>query len=392
MKEAVIFGAGNVGRGFIGQLYSESGYRVTFVDVDQPLLDALNARGAYTIRLVTDEQVEEVQVAPVRALHASNVAEVADAVAHAEIGATAVGANVLKHISPNVAAGVKRRAELSVTTPLNLIICENLKNAAAQFRAMIKNALDVSYHAYFDQHVGLVDTVIARMVPIMPGEIRAFDPSLIIVEPYKELPVDRTAFVGAIPAIVGMIPYAPFSFYTERKLYVHNAGHAVLGYLGYLAGYEYGYQALADAAIYARVHSAMRESQRALEKKYNLASGALDENVADLLQRFRSRALGDTIFRLARDPLRKLAHDDRLIGAALNALGQGIPPENLVSGIVAALAFHHPADPAAQDLQSRLAREGLMKVLEEVCGLKPDEPLTKMIVEQYRAVEEKRTL
>ena len=131
MKEAVIFGAGNIGRGFIGQLYCESGYQVTFVDVDQPLLDAINQRGAYNIRLVTNEATEEVHVGPVRALHASNVEEVAALVSRADIGATAVGANVLKFVAPNIARGIARRAAEGNTAPLHLIICENLKGAAA---------------------------------------------------------------------------------------------------------------------------------------------------------------------------------------------------------------------------------------------------------------------
>ncbi|MEJ5197546.1 MAG: mannitol-1-phosphate 5-dehydrogenase, partial [Anaerolineae bacterium] len=88
MKEAVIFGAGNIGRGFIGQLFSESGYNVVFVDIDRPLLDALNGRGAYTIRLVTNETAEEVTVGPVRGIHAGDQEAVAEAVARAQIAAT----------------------------------------------------------------------------------------------------------------------------------------------------------------------------------------------------------------------------------------------------------------------------------------------------------------
>ncbi len=108
MKQAIIFGAGNIGRGFIGQLYSESGYEVTFVDVDRLLLDTLSERGRYTIRLVTNEQIEEVTVGSVRALHSGDLDAVAEAVSRAEIGATAVGAGILKHIAPAVAAGITR--------------------------------------------------------------------------------------------------------------------------------------------------------------------------------------------------------------------------------------------------------------------------------------------
>ena len=276
MKQAIIFGAGNIGRGFMGQLFSESGYEVTFVDVDRPLLDTLNERGRYTIRLVTNEQTEEVTVGPVRALHSGDLDAVAEAVSRAEIGATAVGAGILKHIAPAVAAGIARRAQLGVSAPFNLILCENLHGAAAIFREMVLAALPAEHHAYLAAHIGFVDTVIARMVPPLTPELRAQDPSLIIVEPYKELPVDRDGFVGEPPPIVGMIPYAPFAFFTDRKLYIHNAGHAVLGYLGYLAGYEYGYQSLADDEIYLQARGAMEESALALTRQVPAGAGRAD--------------------------------------------------------------------------------------------------------------------
>ena len=105
MKQAIIFGAGNIGRGFMGQLFSESGYEVTFVDVDRPLLETLNERGRYTIRLVTNERTDEVTVGPVRAIHSGDLDAVADAVSRADLGATAVGAGILKFIAPSVARG-----------------------------------------------------------------------------------------------------------------------------------------------------------------------------------------------------------------------------------------------------------------------------------------------
>ena len=390
MKQAVIFGAGNIGRGFMGQLFSESGYEVTFVDVDRSLLDTLNARGRYTIRLVTNEQTEEVTVGPVRALHSGDLDAVAEAVSRGEIGATAVGAGILKHIAPAVAAGLAHRAQLHVNAPFNLILCENLHGAAAIFRDMVLAALPPEHHAYLAAHIGFVDTVIARMVPPLTPELRAQDPSLILVEPYKELPVDRDGFVGAPPPIVGMIPYAPFSFFTDRKLYIHNAGHAVLGYLGYLAGYEYGYQSLADDEIYFQARGAMEESALALTRKYRPPSGALMANIEDLLHRFGNRALGDTILRLGRDPVRKLAHSDRLVGAALNALEQGVTPVHLVTGIAAGLRFAHPDDPVAQQVQVQLKEEGIERVLAELCGLAADEPLAGMVIRRYGEVENGR--
>lgn len=379
MKQAIIFGAGNIGRGFIGQLFSESGYLVNFVDVDSVLLAAINRRGEYTIRLVTNESSRDVTVGPVRGLLATDGETLAEVIAQAELGATAVGAGALKHVAPTLAAGLIRRAERGVVKPLNLIICENLKGAADIFQGLVRAELPPSYHAYLDQYVGFVDTVIARMVPPLPPELRAQDPSLIVVEPYQELPVDAAGFAGPPPTIVGMQPVAPFSFYTERKLYLHNAGHAVLGYMGYQRGYMYGYEAMQEAEIAQAVRGAMAESQQALEQKYGLAAGTITPNREDLIVRFHNRALGDTNFRLGRDPIRKLAHNDRLIGAALTALEQGVEPVNLVTGIVAALHFDPPEDPPAMQLQAQLRQDGLETVLQKICGLTPDSPLAQRI-------------
>lgn len=155
---AIIFGAGNVGRGFLGQLFSESGYEVVFVDVDELLVSGLAQRGRYTIRLVDNDWLEEVTVAPVRALLAGDAGAVAQAVASAGIAATAVGVRALPFVAPVLAAGIAQRAAAGVVAPLNIIACENLKDAAATFRGMVEQHLPAGLHPYLRSHIGFVDS------------------------------------------------------------------------------------------------------------------------------------------------------------------------------------------------------------------------------------------
>ena len=88
--------------------------------------------------------------------------------------------------------------------------------------------------------------------------------------------------------------------------------------------------------------------------------------------------------------MRKLAHSDRLVGAALNALAQGVTPVHLVTGIAAGLRFAHPDDPVAQQVQAQLREQGIERVLTEVCGLAADEPLARMVIERYRTIKNGR--
>jgi mannitol-1-phosphate 5-dehydrogenase len=234
---AVIFGAGSVGRGFLGQLFSESGYEVVFVDIDESLVEVLARRRSYTLRLVGLEKVEELTIGPVRAVKGLYTERIATEVARASLMATAVGVRALAVIAKSIAAGLAQRWEAGQTMPLNVIVCENLHNAPALLRGYVCETLPDALKPHVCERVGFVPAVIARMSPRPTFEQRAADAALIVAEPYKVLPVDREAFVGDIPQVVGMEPVVPFTAYVERKLYIHNAAHAMLGYLGYRRGY-----------------------------------------------------------------------------------------------------------------------------------------------------------
>jgi len=385
-KQAVIFGAGNVGRGFIGQLCAESGYELVFVDIDQELLDAINARGYYTLRLVTNESQEEIQIGPARGIHADDQEAVARALAEADLAATAVGARALPILAKHLAAGIVQRAQTRVDAPLNVIICENLRDAASIFRQLVRKQLPQEYHDYLDSHTGFVMTIISRMLPVLPPEQRAQDPTLVVAEPYKHLPVDRSGFVGPIPNIVGMEPKDDFGAWVERKLYIHNGGHAVLAYLGYQRGHTYGYEALGDPVVRVKVEQAMWEAAQALAAEHGFALVELKAHIADILRRTENRILGDTILRLARDPLRKLGPRDRLVGGAQLALAHQIKPDAIVWGIAAGLAYDEPKDPWAQELQAQLRSTGLDGVLQSVCGLDPAGKLARLIRDRYSAL------
>lgn len=387
MKTAVMYGAGNVGRGFLGQLLSESGYEVIFVDIVPELIAVLNERRSYRLRLVSNAGTEEITVRNVRALHASDTEAVATAIAEADLLATAVGGNALPKIAPTIAAGIARRAERGNLSPLDIIVCENLKDAPRLLRTMLAQHLAPVHHAYLAERVGLVDAVIGRMVPLVPEEMRQ-DPSFIMAEPYKVLPVNKAGFVGEIPDIVGLEPRDRFEAYVDRKLYLHNAGHAMLGYLGYQKGLTYGYEALEDPDIRPWLWRAWEEAQKALVAEHGFDPAELQAHVDELRERFANRALGDTIFRLARDPLRKLGRTDRLVGAACLSWAHGIRPEALTLGIGAALAFDDPQDPGAVELQRRLAHQGLEDVLRQVCQLDPAGELAQMIVARYACVRQ----
>ena len=379
MLKAVQFGAGGIGRGFLGQLLFEGSYQTTFVDTDTVLVKALEGRGSYPLRLVGATGTQNLSIGNLHALLASDTGKIIHAIAEASLMSTAVGVAALPQIAPVIAAGLNARAAEG-GGPINLLLCENQWHAATLMRGLLVPYLTPEALPYLDAQVGLVETVIGRMVPLSTDALRAEDPLLLVAEPFRELPVARTALRGPTPRLPGLLMAENFEAYEARKLLLHNMSHAALAYLGAPRGHTLIWQCTADSEVAPIVAQAMNDVCRALVLEYGFGPSTLGIYAEDLLSRFANRALGDTVSRVAADPLRKLRPEDRLIGAASLCLKHGIPTAALAQVIQAALSYDNAEDPAAGRLQEMRKIQGDAGVLKSLGGLPPDSVLTQMIL------------
>lgn len=378
--KAVMYGGGNIGRGFIGALLSQSGYHVTFIDVAEPVVKHLQEKQCYPIRYVSSQGYEDVLVENVTAVNGNDTEAASNVIAECDIMATAVGARILKFIVPNIVAGLRKRWA-DGNRPLNIIVCENLMDANKVVEGMIKEQLTEEECAKFDETVGLVEASIGRMVPVQTEEMKDGEPMRVCVERYGFLPTDKAAFKGGVPEIKNMVPFEPFDFYIKRKLYVHNMGHATCAYLGDLLGLEYIYQSIDVADVRILVQNAMLESAMALSKKYGVTLESIVVHITDLLHRFTNAALKDTCMRVGGDPGRKLSADDRLIGSSVLAVEQGTTPAYIAVGAAAGL---HRYINEAEGMEQGMA--SAKKVLAEVSKLDVDGVLAQLILSMYARI------
>ncbi|MCK5594856.1 mannitol-1-phosphate 5-dehydrogenase [bacterium] len=378
MKKAVQFGAGNIGRGFIGQLLFQSGYETTFIDVNEEVISAINRIGSYIINIV-GKKPRFLKIQNIKAISARDKKAVVSELVSTDIAVTAVGNSVLEKIAPLIADGLVERKKKNVERPLNIIICENLLGAGHVFRKLVLESLDKSLWDYAKKNLGFVESVVSRMVPVVPRNISEEDPLCIAVEEYCTLPVDKDGFIGEIPDIKGMVPYENIDAYEERKIYTHNAGHSICAYLGYQKGYKFIWEALEDKEIYSVVTGALRETGEALIKKHGFSSQKHYEHVDDLLYRFANKALGDTVCRVGRDPIRKLGPNDRLIGSAKLALEYNIEPINICKGIAAAMKYDYSEDPSACQLANSIKQEGIDFVFKNICKIESQGKIVKLV-------------
>ena len=383
MKKAIMYGAGNIGRGFIGQLFSMSGYEIGFVDVNEAVISKLNTDKQYNIYITDGDGYKTYTVENVYGINGKDVSAVADEIASADVMATAVGVNILKFIAEPISAGIRKRMEKGVNVPLNIIICENMIGADEYLAELIKSYLNDGEKAYFDQYIALVEPSIGRMVPATPKHIAEKDFLAVCVEPYCELPVDKAAFKGEIPEIANMIPFTPFAFYIRRKLFMHNMSHALTAYLGALKGYEYIWQANGDYEIRSTARNALEEISKAMSKEYGVPYSDLEVFSFDLILRYDNKLLGDTIERVGKDTKRKLGENDRFVGAIRLCQKHSIPCANIVKGMAAGLLFCPESDAASVELNAYLKENGVGAALEKYCGIAQNDEIASLIATEY---------
>ncbi len=367
MKNFVMYGAGNIGRGFIGQLFSNAGYRVGFVDINKEVIGRLNEDGRYPVHVVTTDANIEQFVENVYGIDGTDNELVSDEIASCDMMATAIGVNVLKFIAKPIAMGIRKRYERGAT-PLNIIICENLIGADAFLKGLVKNEIP-DLADYVEENVGFVEASIGRMVPVMTEEKRQGNPLRVYVEPYNILPVDKDAFKGEIPDVPNLYPFAPFNLFIQRKLFMHNMSHALCSYLGNLRGYTYVYETVGDYDIRYVAYKALSEMAIAVSKENGTEVQPLLEHAQNLLYRFGNTALGDTVARVGKDTIRKLGDNDRLVGALKLSIKHGIPCYSICIGVAAALLFAPEGDERSQEVKAYAAENGALEALKKYANL-----------------------
>ncbi len=387
MKQALMYGAGNIGRGFIGQLFHMSGYEISFIDVNMAVIDKLNTDGQYPVYITDGDSYREYLVTGVHGVNGRDNDAIAEAMANADIMATAVGVNILKFIAAPFACGVRRRMEKGIEAPLNVIICENMIEADKYFAGLVKENLTAEEAAYFDAHIALVEPSIGRMVPATPKEIAEKNPLAVCVEPYCELPVDKHAFKGEIPSIQNMVPFAPFDFFIRRKLFMHNMSHALTAYFGALRGYTYIWEAALDSDIRTLATHALAEASKALNLEYGVPIEELKAFSDNLLERFENKLLGDTIERVGRDTKRKLSENDRFVGVAKLCEKLGIESTYILAGLAAGLHFAPEGDDASCEVAKDARENGVFHALSAYCGICEDSDIAKKVNAYYEKIK-----
>ena len=374
--KVVVFGAGATGRGHVGLLAWQAGADLVFVDKNPEFVKALKQHGHYTVRLYGDPY-EEVEVRGYRVFHSEERQAIAKEIVEAVAVLTAVFDPNLPDVAQTLALAVSDCRRAGRTAPLNCIACENMMDSSSTLGAHVRSFLRDEDLDYCLSYWGFPDCMISRVVPIPEP-----DPMVILAENYNEWTARAEAFRGDKPSVLTALELVDNqTARLERKLFIHNGGHAVCGYIGYHRGHQYIHEAVHDPVVAQHVLGALDELGEVVRVKHGFMSESIDAYKKDLVRRGSVPELKDEIRRVVRDPLRKLSPRERLVAPALLAIQYGLPRQWIIKGVVAAVKYHFLVnDPDTMLVSQKQVTSKLQNLLSEVSGLEDDSILTHEII------------
>ena len=372
--KAVHFGAGNIGRGFIGEVLSQNGFEIIFVDINSTIIDALKARKNYVVE-IADENHQHIAVGNVDGLNnQTEPTEVVAAIADADLVTTAIGPNILPFIAELIAEGIKARQEAGNKTLLDVIACENMIGGSEFLFEKVRAFLNDEEQAYVSEYIGFPNAAVDRIVPIQSHE----DPLFVSVEPFNEWVIDDSTRKAKQINIKG-VEYVPDLLpYIERKLFSVNTGHATVAYNGAFYGFKTIDEAIKDERVLTAVKAVLGETGALVINKWGFDSAKHQAYINKIISRFQNPYISDDITRVARTPIRKLGFDERFIRPIRELKSRGLDYSALLETAAKVFLYRDEKDAQAVELAGKLANQDLKLVIKEVTGLE-DEPLIQEI-------------
>ena len=358
--QTIHFGAGKIGRGFIGAVLRGAGHEVCFADVNRQMVDAINRECGYTVH-VLDARPHRERVEGIRAIHTEDPT-LPDMMAEADLVTTAVSMNALPMTAPLLARGIRRRMERGNGRPLNVIACENGIRATSRLKALTLSCMTGEEGEWAESHIGWADSSVDRIVPLSAFE----NPLDVAVESFLEWNVDQTQILGPLPPVPAIHFTERLTAHIERKLFTVNTGHCATAFLGNLRGYQYIHECMADAELRARVESVMQQSGAALMAKWGFDPERHAQYIRTVLQRFANPHIKDLTARVGHDPRRKLGPTLYFSYPIAMALQHHLPTHALSLAVAAGMTEKIEGDPQCDEIACLIAAKGLSQAIAEI--------------------------
>lgn len=378
MKEAIIIGAGRLGKGFIGETIANSpAWNMTFIDADPVVINNLREAGSYHVTVHRFDRIEEHSIFDFEAYTWGQEA-VTDKVIQADLIMFVIYPEKIPEAVITLMDGLNARKEKNPHQNLSIIFLTNKNHMMQGIREQFAHLLTDTDYIWFNEHVVLRDSIIRRSTD---------------AESNRSLNIRTTAVLslliqGPLNVDISDIEWLEITDQLELlkdvKVFIVNGPHAAGAFMGYYFGYQTINQISSDASGAAFISAVEKEIKAGILAEYPLTEKQLD-NLSVFPQ--AEGDMVDYIYRVAYDPIRKLSKGDRLSGSALMCYENGLPYNHITKAIAYGFLYDNPDDPQALLLQETIQKEGFPNVVERITGFPKTHEVYHAILRHYESLK-----
>lgn len=376
--KAVHFGAGKIGRGFIADLLHDTGYAITFVDVNEPLNAEMNKYHNYYLYVI-QEDYRRKEIDQVSALSPITQPEdVKQEIIDADLVTTAVIADNFPKIADILAAGLKARLDAG-KEKVNLIPCENAFYCGEMLKEeLIKTGILTKEE--LDKAAAIPSTAVDRMVFAADRDGR----DGIDIGNTFELVIEKTKLVDPDAEPIKYARYTDnLDKFLERKLCVVNGGHTMSAYIARLMGYDIIQDYLNVPENKKLTRDIMLQASAFVEKKHGFMREEMEEYIDATIGRWSTPGIKDTVERIAKAPIRKLDPEDRMVKPARMCEQYGFSNDLILKGIAAAFLYDMDGDEQAAQISAYVKEQGIEKAIPHYTGIEEGSRMYEEILKDY---------
>lgn len=380
MKNVLIVGAGRLGKGFIGETFDNAGWNITFLDKDLRVIEELNKTGSFTVKV---HRVEEEQIHTVtnfKAYTCDKAYSCLEAFLETDVIVLPLYPEDFEEAGQYLSQCFEEFHKIHPDRKLTLICITNKNYLIPEIEKSFKNPLTKETRQWFEKQVVIRDSIIRRGTDAESNYATEID-SVAVKSLLIQKPVNND-----FSDVEWMELADKIEIMKDIKVTAINGPHATTAFLGYLKRYETIPESENDLEIMEIVKGVTEEIIAGIMKEYSITEEELQELI------FFPEAKGilpDSIYRVAYDPIRKLAKGDRLTGAAETNLKHGLDFTQIATGIAAGFAYAEPKDKKALKLQQEVNELGIEKAVPKYIGLPEDHTITQTVLKQYKKLQDR---
>lgn len=385
--KALVLGAGRIGRGFVTELLTKNNVPIVFFDNSKELVKSLNDLKKYTIHVLGHEDLNT-HIENAEAYWVNDHENLVKKWEQADFIFTAVGGKNMASVGKVLAGAYKQIIRDNKVKKTNIITCENWVDPAKDLKEAILNELDESEKVSFNQNTGVSEAVVMATGTGAPNPSDLKNPMDTWVQNMWYLPVDKSRITGKLPAWECITFIDDFGDLLKQKLYTNNTSVALIAFLGRLRKFRYVSESANDPEIEKILDRAYGEINQSLINGMGINKESQLKFSKNAKAKYQDREIVDDITRIARDPIRKLGREDRLIGPAKIAMSIGIKPKAISMAIAAALYYENPQDESAVRLKDMREEKGIDYILQNISKLDENDPLISLVHESINDLKQ----